>query len=96
MANRQILPEETQLEEDVTSLWNKFLVVLQEAMDFVNFQTPLIIQSLDAMLKVPIFVEFKVSIFVELICLTSSLQAAQCCSLMAGWVLDNLRQSNLA
>lgn len=52
MANRQILPEETQLEEDIMSLWNKFLVMLQEAMDFVNFQTPLIIQSLDAMLKV--------------------------------------------
>lgn len=52
MANRQILPEETQLEEDVMSLWNKFLVMLQEAMDFVNFQTPLIIQTLDAMLRV--------------------------------------------
>jgi len=52
MTYRHLTPEEERLEESVMAFWNQFLVLLQEAMEFVNLQTPLIIQSLDSLFKV--------------------------------------------
>ena len=48
MSYRQLTTEEEKLDEGVTSHWEKFLFLIQEAVDFVNTQTPLITQNLES------------------------------------------------
>ena len=47
MSYRQLEVEEEKLEEQVAQMWDDFLVVVQDAIDFVNTQTPLVIQSIE-------------------------------------------------
>ena len=47
MSYRQLDEEEEKLEETVMMMWDDFLVVVQDAIDFVNVQTPLIIQNIE-------------------------------------------------
>ena len=47
MSYRQLDDDEEKLEETVMQLWDDFLVVVQDAIDFVNTQTPLIIQNIE-------------------------------------------------
>lgn len=44
--------EDDKLEEMVPALWETFLVVLQDAVEYVNIHTPLITQNLDDTLQV--------------------------------------------
>ncbi|KAI0211602.1 hypothetical protein LSAT2_003574 [Lamellibrachia satsuma] len=47
MSYRQLTPEEESLEASVLSSWDLFLFQLQDAMEFVNTQKPLITRNLD-------------------------------------------------
>jgi len=47
MSYRQLTPEEEKLEESVMTHWEAFLFLMQDALDFVNTQTPLITQNLE-------------------------------------------------
>ena len=47
MSYRQLDEEEEKLEDTVMMMWDDFLVVVQDAIDFVNVQTPLIIQNIE-------------------------------------------------
>ena len=47
MSFRQLTSEEERLEEGVWALWEAFLFHWQDAMEFVNIQTPLITQNLE-------------------------------------------------
>ncbi len=47
MSYRQLTPEEEKREEEVMANWDTFLCLIQEAMEFVNTQTPLITQNLE-------------------------------------------------
>lgn len=47
MSFRQLSSEEEKLEEKVWSQWEAFLSYWQDAMEFVNIQTPLITQNLE-------------------------------------------------
>ena len=52
MSYRQLEPHEEKLEENVLAMWDTFLVSVQDAMDFVNVQTPLITQNLEDIYQV--------------------------------------------
>lgn len=47
MSYRQLSPEEERLEEQVLEHWEAFLSQIQDAMEFVNTQTPVITQNLE-------------------------------------------------
>ena len=52
----QLGAEEQRLDESVMAHWEAFLVELQEAVDFVNVQTPLVTQSLDNVYQVRVVI----------------------------------------
>ena len=58
MSYRQLTPEEEKLDEGVTASWETFLFHIQEAVDFVNTQTPLITQNLESTYDVSIIVKY--------------------------------------
>ena len=63
MSYRQLTNEEEKLEENVVSCWEAFLFNIQDALDFVNTQTPLITQNLEDTYDVCIKVELYAFIF---------------------------------
>ena len=52
MSYRQLASDEEKLEENVMLSWEAFLYHIQDAMDFVNTQTPLITHNLEVAFQV--------------------------------------------
>ena len=52
MSYRQLTSEEEKHEERVWSSWEAFLMQMQDASEFVNIQTPLMMQQLEEKFQV--------------------------------------------
>lgn len=76
MCYRALTNEEEGVEEQIMANWEAFLFQMQDAMEFVNTQTPIITQNLDETYQVQELAQLQYACFRFLICMHIIVQSS--------------------